>query len=209
MKGGLFSWTTSDGSIVSGANTTTAIVSAAGTYVLRVTNPVTGCFVEQSVVVTESITLPDASITPPSEITCASPTVNLVGTSTTQGVSYLWSTVNGVINSGANTTTAVVSAAGVYTLTVTIDATGCSTSTNVTVTAAMDLPDVSIATPDQITCDVTTVTLNASSTTANVTYQWSTTDGVIDSGANTTAPTVSASGTYTVVVTNTATGVYF
>ena len=206
LEEAVYSWVTTNGVIDSGANTAAVTVSAVGTYTLRVTNPSTGCFVEQNVDVSEINTLPDISIATPSEITCASPTVALVGTSADTGLSYFWTTTNGVIDSGANTATATVSAAGTYTLTVTVDTTGCSSSTDVTVTASMDLPKVTIDIPGQITCSNATVTLNAHSTTANVTYLWSTTDGTINSGSNSATPAVGTAGTYTVVVTDPGTG---
>lgn len=42
-------WTTTDGNIVSGANTYTPLIDEVGTYTLRLENNVTGCFSEESV----------------------------------------------------------------------------------------------------------------------------------------------------------------
>src|SRR6185295_19919557 len=61
------------------------------------------------------------------------------------------------------------------------------------------IPDVSIATPVVLTCSVTSVTLNASSLTPNVTYAWS-------GGGSASSKTVSAPGNYSVTVTDPANG---
>jgi len=68
------------------------------------------------------------------------------------------------------------------------------------------VPNVSAGLDKVLTCLVTSVVLDGSSTTPGVSYLWTTSDGNIVSGANTAAPTVNAAGTYTLTVTNTANG---
>ena len=68
-------------------------------------------------------------------------------------------------------------------------------------------PNVSAGPDKVLTCTVTQVTLEGSSTTAGVTYAWvASNGGHIVSGATTATPTVDAAGTYTLTVTNPANG---
>ncbi|MDN3641642.1 hypothetical protein QWY87_02945, partial [Lutimonas halocynthiae] len=77
-SGATFAWTTTGtGNIVSGANTSTPLVDAVGTYTLTVTNPSTGCTNTDTVVVTF---LPDT--TPPVTPTLSAVTVDCNGTLT-------------------------------------------------------------------------------------------------------------------------------
>ncbi len=57
-----------------------------------------------------------------------------------------------------------------------------------------------------IPCNSATVALSASSTNTAVTYSWTTSNGTIDSGSNTSSPIVSSAGNYVVTVTNTENG---
>src|SRR6185369_13274223 len=100
--GATFSWSTLDGHIVSGANTATPTVDAAGTYHLAVTNPANGCFDTDDAVVTSNITPPSLSIEKKSANENANPqTVSLgfVG-SAPAGVTFQWQSC--VANCGVN-----------------------------------------------------------------------------------------------------------
>ncbi|MDP5171631.1 MAG: choice-of-anchor A family protein [Bacteroidia bacterium] len=116
-SGVTYSWSGPSG-FTSGAQNPS--VSAAGTYTLTVTT--SGCSSSDQVVVTSSTALPNASATG-ATITCASPSVQIFGSSTTPGVTYAWSGPSGFTSS---TQSPMVTAAGTYTLTVTTTATGCS-----------------------------------------------------------------------------------
>jgi gliding motility-associated-like protein len=201
-----YQWTTVGGNIVSGGNTATPTVNAAGTYTLTVTNPVNGCTSTDATVVTLNNTPPNVNAGPDKVLTCTVTQVTLEGSSTTPGVTYQWTTVGGNIVSGGNTATPTVNAAGTYTLTVTNPVNGC-TSTDATVVTLNNTPPNVNAGPDKIlTCTVTQVILEGSSTTPGVTYQWTTVGGNIVSGGNTATPTVNAAGTYTLTVTNPVNG---
>ncbi|MCK6695529.1 MAG: gliding motility-associated C-terminal domain-containing protein, partial [Thermoanaerobaculia bacterium] len=64
--GALFSWTTTGGNIVSGANTPGPLADAPGLYVLVVTNPANGCTAIDSVTVGEgSVVFPTPGVSPP------------------------------------------------------------------------------------------------------------------------------------------------
>ena len=202
----IYSWTTIDGHIVSGDNTATPVVDAAGTYTLTITDPYDGCTATDFAVVTINTAVPDVNAGTDKVLTCLVTSVVLDGSSTTPGVSYLWTTSDGNIVSGANTAAPTVNAAGTYTLTVTNTANGCTATDAAAVTLNDAVPNVSAGLDKALTCLVTSVVLDGSSTTPGVSYLWTTSDGNIVSGANTAAPTVNAAGTYTLTVTNTANG---
>ena len=174
-----------------------------------------GCVSEESFTITVH-DLPTAVATVTGELTCAVTALTLDGTgsaanSSTGGLSYLWTTFVGTIDSGAATAYPVVSAPGTYTLTVTDTVTGCSDSTDVEVTEDVNDPTAIVRVWGELTCVVDPLTLDgtgsaANSRTGTLSYSWSTVDGSIDAGADTALPVVSDSGTYTLIVTDTYNG---
>lgn len=115
-----------------GTTSSTLAVTSAGDYVATVVDAITGCSASQTITITSSINPPDANAGAAVVMPCASPTVALLGSSTTTDVvTYNW---NGpTIISGANTSNPVVGAVGIYTLTVTNTANGCSATATVDV----------------------------------------------------------------------------
>lgn len=191
------------------SNTTVATVSSSGvvtglslgTSTISYTVNSNGCFKSVNTVVTVSA-LPNANAGADKVLTCSASSVTLSGSSTTSGVTYTWSGPS--ILSGGNTATPSVNAVGTYTLTVTNSTTGCSNTDQVAVTSNGVLPNSNAGADKVLTCSVTSVTLNGSSTTSGVTYSWSG-PGIV-SGGNTASPSVNAAGVYTLTVTITATG---
>ncbi|MBX2893044.1 MAG: choice-of-anchor L domain-containing protein [Saprospiraceae bacterium] len=202
-------WTTTGGNIVSGGNTPTPTVNQPGTYNLVVTNATNGCSSTASIAIPQNITNPTATVAPGGELNCTSPVVQLNGTGSSTGpnFTYEWtSSTGGGIGAGGNTLNPTVTAAGIYTLTVTNNVNGCTSTASATVTSNANLP-TAIATPSGIlTCAVPQVTLNAngSSSGPGYTYQWGTINGQIVSGQGTLLLTVGQPGQYTLLVTNTA-----
>ncbi|CAL2080744.1 conserved protein of unknown function precursor containing a T9SS type B C-terminal secretion signal [Tenacibaculum sp. 190524A02b] len=197
-------WT--GGTIDSGATTLSPVISAPGTYTLTVINTITGCISSDTVVITQDLSTPTAEAgVAPGVLDCDTLTLTLDGIgSTTTDVNYLWT--GGTIDSGATTLSPVISAPGIYTLTVTNTIIGCISSDTVVITQDLSTPtaEAGVA-PGVLDCDTLTLTLDGTgSTTTDVSYVW--TGGTIDSGATTLSPVISAPGTYTLTVTNTITG---
>src|SRR5699024_9763751 len=95
----------------------------------------------------------------------------------------------------------VVNVAGTYSVTIQDGVNGCVKTCTAEVAEDKSVPHCD-AGPDMVlTCDMTQVTLQGSSTTPGVTYSWSTTDGHIVRDGNTANPVVDAAGTYTLTVT--------
>lgn len=176
------------------------VVSSSGTYTVTVTDN-NNCTKTASVTVTGAVNPPTVTIAPPGTISCLTPTVTLNGNGSSSGpqISYLWSTSNGNILSGATTLMPVVNAAGTYTLLVTNASNGCTATASATVSGNTVAPNSS-AVGGTVTCLATSLTLNGGSTTSNVTYAWS---GPNSFTSNLEDPVVNLPGTYILTVTNT------
>lgn len=204
-------WTTTNGVIVSGATTLNPTVSASGTYTLTVTNLSNGCTSSDNTTVSADFTAPTSNAGVDKTVTCSQPTTQLVGTQSSSGsqFTYLWTTSNGNIVSGATTPTATVDQGGVYCLLVTNTVNGCTASDCATVTEDQAPPVANAGSASPLTCSTTSVTLNgsASSSGSNFSYLWTTTaSGNIQSGATTTMPVVTQPAPYTLTVTNSTNG---
>ena len=138
------------------------------------------------------------------QITCSMPDITLDGFGSIQGINYIyeWTTTNGNIDTGGNTLSPLVNAAGEYTLLVTDLTTGCTAESTVTVTAETEVPTVSIAPPDILTCSTSSVTLDATASSQGSGYVFEWTDpsnNPIGSGG--IIITVSEPGVYTLTIT--------
>lgn len=205
-----YEWTTLNGNIVSGANSTSPEVDAAGTYTLTVTNEDNGCTETDETTVISNVNVPIIVIAAPEDLTCivTQVTLDATGSSTGADISYLWTTANGNIVSGETTLMPMVDAGGEYTLTITNSANGCINSSTVSVTED-NIPPIAEAGANMVlNCNNTSVVLNGSGSSAgsDFSYLWTTVDGNIVSGETTTMPTVDAAGTYTLTVTNNING---
>ncbi len=207
-----FAWTTSDGQIVSGATSLTPLVDAPGTYTVQITNNSNGCIEDEEVIVGENVVSPQVDAGLGDTLTCAIQDLTLDGSESDSGMGYSldWSTSNGNIVSGSNTTTPLIDAPGTYQLVVTDLSNGCSSSANVDVQENTVDPTVGISTSiDELTCIETSATLtgSVSGTGPDYTYNWSGTGGVlILSGQGTISALVGSSGVYSLEVIDNGNG---
>ena len=184
-----------------GATGNPAVYTMAGTHSLTVTDD-NGCTKVATFNIGINAVLPTANAGPVGALTCSQPQVTLNGSGSSSGpnFSYLWTTANGNIVSGANTLMPVVNAAGTYTLQVTNSTNGCTATASTTVSSNISPPDIT-ANGGALTCTVQSVMLTAMSNTPGVTYAWTGPGGF---SSNLQNPTVSVAGTYNVTVTNPA-----
>ncbi|MFN4256497.1 MAG: PKD domain-containing protein [Saprospiraceae bacterium] len=202
-----YNWETANGNILSGQSAAAAIVNAAGTYSVTVTQNATGCTGTGSVTVTSNGTPPTAVATG-NIINCNSPQAALsgAGSSTGNPFTYAWTTTNGTLVGPTNGQNATATAPGTYLLTIVNPTNGCTATDTAIVTANLLYPAVTIRTPDTLDCLTDTLSLLAGVNTVNVNYLWTTVGGNIASGGGTATPNVTAPGSYSVVVTNTTNG---
>jgi hypothetical protein len=132
-----YAWTIGNGTITSAANlqtiTYTAGASGSVTLNLTVTNA-SACPASNSANVTINPN-PDATVTAPSSV-LANSTGNTASIPVTAGATYAWTIVNGTITAGAvtDTITFTAGASGTVDLSVTVTASGCSSTGNQSVT---------------------------------------------------------------------------
>jgi gliding motility-associated-like protein len=160
------------------------------------------CSSTDTVSVLSNTLVPDADAGAIQSLTCTASSVTLSGASATSGATFSWSGPG--LTSGGTTTSPTVNAAGVYTITVTDPSNGCVATDTVSVLSNTALPDANAGAPQVLTCTASTVNLAGSSITGGATFSWS--GAGITSGGATATPTVNASGTYTVTVTDPANG---
>lgn len=182
--GSTFLWTTTNGTIVSGANTLTPVVNAAGYYKLVITSP-SGCFAENTIYVSQNIFPPNVYITNATTI-CEGESVTFSATGT--AVSYIW---NG-IPSTSTTFTDTPATTTTYEI-IGIGANGCPTPQPIMITVNVIPAPNSILT-DTITCPGIPAILEAGYD-PSYSYLWST-------GETTPSISPSASGVYTVSISN-------
>lgn len=201
-----FSWST-------GSNDDAIAVASAGIYTVTITDAA-GCTITAQKTVNQSPGFPVADPGPLEwYLTCATGPALLGGPGTSVGpqFAYQWTTFLGSFDPGVDPTDRVIQVTefGSYTLTVSNIVEGCEvTSPLIFVQPDASFPVVNIQNPTHLTCDITEVTLNATSSSSGpqYSYQWTTTDGNIVSGGSTLSPVVDQAGTYVLAITNNAGG---
>ena len=179
-------------------------VETAGEYLLVVSDPNTGC-TNTSVAVVASDIAPPGADADGGTITCILTTVVLQGSANSTDVVFDWA---GPGNFESDLPNPAVSAVGTYNLIVTDTLNGCTSTASALVGENTTLPTAAAATPGNLTCIVSDLVLDGSGSSQgpNMSYAWTTADGNIVSGANTSSPTVDAAGTYSLLVTDTDNG---
>lgn len=202
-----YSWSAdANGSISSPTDQQQITVTNAATYYVTVTNEDNGCSTENMIQVTENVTAPSISFSQPNEINCTNTSQNIMATVTANGnVTYNWTGAG--IENGQGTDEITVNQGGTYTLNIVDDANGCPNSNTISVVDNRVYPtaNADVATSDVIDCNNQTLDLDAtaSSGIGTLTYSWTAANGgTITQNADTPNPTITAAGTYTVLVTD-------
>ncbi len=191
--------------------TATPSVSTPGTYTLKVTNPVNGgngCSATANTIVARDTTSPTglliSSLPAVPQLTCTNTSVSLTASSSLPGTNFSWTGPNSFTSAAAAISIGVP---GVYTVTATNTATGCTSSlaTHViqNITPPANLSTLSNPLTATLTCATNSIDLTASSDVAGANYSWS---GPNSFTGNTATATVTDPGTYTVTATDPANG---
>ena len=201
-----YSWTTVDGNILEGGSTLSPTVSAAGTYVLRVTNNTTGCFSSDSVQVIQDEDLP--IISTPGDITigCGEDTLQIVATgSISANIQYLWTSPDGIIIGDATSLSIRILGPGTYTLSATNIVNSCTAMTSFVASMAT-LPIADAGADGTLDCNNPTIELDGGASVGeNLSFVWSTLLGD-DIGDGSSMLFVDEGGTYILTVIDTLTG---
>ncbi|MBP6810568.1 MAG: hypothetical protein KA138_03580, partial [Saprospiraceae bacterium] len=189
-----------------GATTAEPTVNSAGSYTVTATD-FQGCTATAQTTVNQDVNMPTCSVLPPDVLTCVSPVISLdASCGGGSNLTYQWTTTGGNIISGANSATATVNEPGNYTL-VTVNTTnGCTSQSTVAVFQDQNPPTAN-AGPDMfLTCINPNPQLNGSGSSVGPEFSIIWVGPGISSGHATLTPTVSAQGSYTLLVTNTVNG---
>lgn len=198
-------WSTFNGNIVSGENSTAVVVDEPGIYNLFVEDN-SGCTDSTSIEIFESAN-PIANAGVADTLNCLNNvTVTLNGGASIgpNPIDFDWTTNSGNIVSGGDTANPTVNEPGEYYLTVIDQVTLCSAIDTVEIFIDANTPFSVTGGGAELNCLVSEIELNGigSSFGNNFTYQWTTPNGNIVSGAEGLFPVVDAPGIYELQVSN-------
>ncbi|MCC6462870.1 MAG: gliding motility-associated C-terminal domain-containing protein [Saprospiraceae bacterium] len=199
-----YAWYNSSGTQI--GNQATQPVSTGGNYTLVVSGVAGGTSCRDTAMVTVPTTVVSPGAAAQGGMLSCLPNGNSVvlqGTSPSTGVNYQWAGP-GITPANTNQQNPAVTVQGTYTLTVTNPTTGCS-STSTAVVSANNTPPTASAVGTTITCTNPTITIDASTDALPPAYVW-TGPGINAGNMNVQDPPVNVGGTYTVTITNTASG---
>ncbi len=190
------------GNTVVGTNPTLTI-SLGGTYSLTIKSNIgqDTCTDVATVIVIQDTEPPQNVVATGGTINCNNSQVTLNASTTSSNVTYLWTGPNGYSTAQQNPT---VSTPGSYALKVT-GLNGCTKTATVSVTVDQALPTANANVTNTLNCNNSSVVLNGagSSTGANFSYAWTTSNGNINGNPAALSSSANAAGTYLLTVTNT------
>lgn len=181
-------------------------VDAEGTYILIVTDEVSGCTAETDVIVEQDIEPPTPDATVSGILTCDQLSVTLdgSGSSGNGNLEYEWQDSGGDIIS--NDPDFTVENAGEFVLVITDDSNGCTAEAMLTVEEDIEPPIADAGDDGLLNCDESMANLDGSGSSqgANIIYEWLN-DSNVSIGEEISVDVIDP-GTYTLVVTNTENG---
>lgn len=208
VSGYNYVWFPSLGLSVSTISNPIANPAQSTSYLLTVTDPVSGCTATDQVSVTVNNTPPTANAGLDFTKTCVSNINGLtIGSSATAGNTYSWSPSTGLSSASIAAPVANPTATTTYTVTVNNSSNGCTASDQVLVTVNQTIP-LATAGPDFLKNCVQNMTgspIGMTPVTGN-TYQWSPVNGLNNPSAANPVANPSVTTTYTLTVSNVANG---
>jgi hypothetical protein len=197
-----YQWTTIDGHILSGDDIQFPSINKTGTYFIMVTDTTTKCTNLDSITVEDHRIYPNIHTSEDTLLNCKLTEIELSGSSDSIPVLYYWKKVgdSSFVEIGQSL---MVSDSGLFIFHVQDTLNYCITMDTITISKDQIKPEA-IAIPD-VSCIHPEVIIDASASTQglNIIYKWTTTNGNILSGENTSKVLVNAGGEYHLVVENT------
>jgi gliding motility-associated-like protein len=168
-----YEWTDANGNVL-GNNATLADITEEGIYTVLVTNTQTGCTATEDLEVVNNVSYPFVNINQPNVLDCNQENTMLDGTGSQTGAGILYNWSGPDVTGAAGSLISEASTPGTYVLLVTNTSNGCTSTLSVEVNQNIAAPQAVIATPEQLDCQVETVSLSGSGSTSgsNISYQW-------------------------------------
>lgn len=200
-----YEWTTTDGNFCPGTSTNgqTVWICSSGTYILTTTHAESGCATSDTIVIERDQNLPAVSAGSSQELTCDQTSVTLDATGSDFGGGFILEWLDPNMNVISTDLTVTVNQPGTYTVRVTNDMTDCEDERTVEVTQNIDRPTAVVDQIGMLTCTEELAELNAanSMTQGGVrSYEWSTTDGMINGSSNVANIEITEPGQYQLIV---------
>lgn len=201
-------WSTTNGHIVSDPSEDTITIDQPGIYTFTLSDG-TGCSQSYSITVNENITAPVISAGVDTLITCTHPSIELMGAISLPAADFThqWTGVGHTVPDGDNISI-TVDEPGIYILTVVDTVNHCVSSDSVIVIESTQPPLLDPGDHGKITCNDLTVDLKVSVADYddNFIFNWSSNNPDFNGNVNDSTITVSDTGIYRLVVTNTVNG---
>jgi len=203
----LYQWTTENGNISAGANQSAVMVNQPGVYILNIESTLNGCTFTDSLTVQVDRLLPTVDIGLPKVLTCIENEVVLGGENTDVGAiySYEWTTENGAIIEGENSTLATVNSEGNYQLSVRNIRNQCENNASIEVTTEQRYPNVALPSNLSFVCtdDLLSIEPILEEAPINFNVNWQTTNGVLVEEATDFIASIASPGWYFIEVEDT------
>ena len=181
-------------------------ITEAGFYIMKLIDTLNTCTFLDTIEVEASINLPEVDILfdTPNVISCENEMVEAESISNETDIAFLWQNVNS--DTIAQTGTITFTQAGSYTLTATNLLNACAFDTTITITENLSPPQLDITLLQAFDCTLEQAALSTIASPLYL-YEWSSEQGSINILSPAEAiTTVSATGLYTLEVTNTENG---
>ncbi|GJM31864.1 MAG: hypothetical protein DHS20C18_08650 [Saprospiraceae bacterium] len=199
-------WQLPDGMVLPEEDIFNPTIEEPGQYQLTVTNLENGCSSQDEVLIAANFAYPEADAGSQMTLNCDDTTLTINGLNSSQGnlYSYNWTTSDGHLLADNTTLQPQVDAPGNYQLIVTNTESFCRDTASVSILQDIQSPIVNIALPEELTCERTTIQLDASGSSngPQFEYTWSSPDGHIISGGNNITSLVDEPGMYQLLVYN-------
>lgn len=196
-------WTTITGNIVRGSESLLPEVDKPGKYYLKITDSSNKCFDIDSVIVNDARVFPNITATGDTTLNCQFTESELKGNSNHLPIKYYWKKMNDTIFYDTNKSI-VIRDSGKYIFHVKDTVNLCLSKDTVAIQSDQLKPDAIASPKKNVSCKNAEIIIDgtASSQGSKYSYQWSTVNGNIVSGATTLLPLVNKGGEYNLEVTN-------
>ena len=195
-------WQLNPDLVVNSLNPYLATVSASGWYEVSLINMDNGCSTTDAVEVLADLAIPLAEVLPIPVINCLD-TIVSIGVQISSDYEYLWSSVNGIIDSAMDTAVVLVSENGLYDLLITDPVNGCDNTVSILVESDTVAPEMNLLPYTKLDCSNSTTVLELNVNGDFPThFEWAGPSGGIINSEDQFFAEVQSPGVYTVEVTN-------